>query len=194
MSTGTTNTPRLLAAAKEFNIGKETLIDYLTSKGFEIDAKPSTKLTEDMYNALQKEYAKDKAVKRKSEEIALPKGSLMDQLNKSPEDLDISAKDKKQEKPIVREAKTSAPTAPKQDVVTPTPKVEKTIEEEPAKVVPAPVAEVKKEEPKEVVKPIAIKEEVAPVAPVVKDMPKQDVKAPDVKPQAEEVKLSLIHI
>ena len=31
------NTPRLMAAAKEFNIGKDTLIDYLMSKGFEGD-------------------------------------------------------------------------------------------------------------------------------------------------------------
>ena len=29
------NTPRLMAAAKEFNIGKDTLADFLVSKGFE---------------------------------------------------------------------------------------------------------------------------------------------------------------
>ena len=29
------NTPRLMAAAKEFNIGKDTLIDFLVSKGFQ---------------------------------------------------------------------------------------------------------------------------------------------------------------
>ncbi len=30
----TNNTPRLLAAAKEFNIGKETLIEFLGNKGY----------------------------------------------------------------------------------------------------------------------------------------------------------------
>jgi translation initiation factor IF-2 len=31
------NTPRLMAAAKEFNIGKDTLVDFLVSKGFSKD-------------------------------------------------------------------------------------------------------------------------------------------------------------
>ena len=40
------NTPRLMAAAKEFNIGKETLVDYLAGKGFSRDdLKPTSKLT-----------------------------------------------------------------------------------------------------------------------------------------------------
>jgi len=74
-------TPRLLAAAKEFNIGKETLVEFLTGRGFEINASnPNTKLTEVMYDALQAEFAKDKLAKRKSEEIALPKGSMLDNL------------------------------------------------------------------------------------------------------------------
>ena len=100
---GTTNTPRLLPAAKEFNIGKETLIDFLQKKGFEIDSKPSTKLSPEMYYALQEEFAKDKAAKRKSEAIDLPKGVSIDSLNMSDEELDLSAKDKKENKrPIKR--------------------------------------------------------------------------------------------
>ncbi len=79
MSLGTINTPRLLAAAKEFNIGKETLIDFLKGKGFDIDgSKPNAKLSEEMYDALQDEFAQDKLAKRKSDAISLPKGSLMD--------------------------------------------------------------------------------------------------------------------
>ncbi|MCB9047395.1 MAG: hypothetical protein H6550_14775 [Chitinophagales bacterium] len=63
-------TPRLLAAAKEFNIGKETLIEFLTEKKFEINASnPNVKLTPQMYEALQREFAQDKLAKRKSEEI-----------------------------------------------------------------------------------------------------------------------------
>lgn len=105
MSIGT-NTPRLLAAAKEFNIGKETLVEFLKGKGFEIDAsKPTAKLSEPMYEALQGEFASDKAVKRKSESIALPKGSLIESLNKSQEQLDITAKDKKEEKTSLKRRK-----------------------------------------------------------------------------------------
>ncbi len=109
MSIGT-NTPRLLAAAKEFNIGKETLVEFLKGKGFEIEAnKPNTKLTEEMYDSLQAEFAQDKAAKRKSDSIALPKGSLIDNLNKSQEELDITAKDKKEEKAEVRKEEKAEP-------------------------------------------------------------------------------------
>ena len=43
----TNNTPRLLAAAKEFNIGKDTLIEFLANKGFDMDGfgTPNPKLT-----------------------------------------------------------------------------------------------------------------------------------------------------
>ena len=94
-------TPRLLAAAKEFNIGKETLVEFLTGKGFEINASnPNTKLTEEMYDALQAEFAQDKLAKRKSEEIALPKGSLLDNLKKSKDSLDLGVREKKEEEPV----------------------------------------------------------------------------------------------
>lgn len=45
--------PRLLAAAKEFNIGQDTLVDFLAKKGFNKDElKPTAKLTEQQYLAL----------------------------------------------------------------------------------------------------------------------------------------------
>jgi len=154
MSIGT-NTPRLLAAAKEFNIGKETLVEFLKGKGFEIDAsKPTAKLSEEMYASLQAEFASDKAAKRKSESIALPKGSLIESLNKSQEQLDITAKDKKEEKPaefrkaekpaVKEEPRAAAPPEIKAEPLPqPEPKAEraKPVSEEPAK----PVAEDKAE-------------------------------------------------
>src|SRR5664279_2236530 len=72
-----TTTPRLMAAAKEFNIGKETLVDFLVGKGFSKDElKPTSKLTDDMYRSLQQEFQGDKVAKIKSNQIDLPKGSV----------------------------------------------------------------------------------------------------------------------
>ena len=62
---------RLMKAAKEFNIGKDTLVDFLRDKKFEVENKPNTVLSEDMYEALMLEYAQDKAAKKKSEKISL---------------------------------------------------------------------------------------------------------------------------
>jgi translation initiation factor IF-2 len=104
MSTENT-TPRLLAAAKEFNIGKETLVEFLTNKKFEVNASnPNTKLTEDMYFALQAEFAKDKLVKKKSDEIALPKGQSAEARKKAAEAAPIVAAEAspaKEEKVII---------------------------------------------------------------------------------------------
>jgi translation initiation factor IF-2 len=72
-----TTTLRLMAAAKEFNIGKETLVDFLVGKGFSKDElKPTSKLTEEMYRSLQQEFQGDKVARMKSDQIDLPKGSL----------------------------------------------------------------------------------------------------------------------
>ncbi len=72
-----TTTPRLMAAAKEFNIGKDTLVDFLVGKGFtKDDLKPTVKLSDDMYRALQMEFQSDKVAKLKSDQIDLPKGAV----------------------------------------------------------------------------------------------------------------------
>ena len=76
-----------MAAAKEFNIGKDTLVDFLTDKGFsKDDLKPTSKLTEEMYRALQQEFQSDKVAKLKSDQIDLPKGVAADLKKKKDEE------------------------------------------------------------------------------------------------------------
>lgn len=60
---------RLNKAAKEFNVGISTIIDFLSSKGVKIENNPNAKLDENAYAILSKEYASDKAVKEKAEKI-----------------------------------------------------------------------------------------------------------------------------
>ena len=187
-----TKTPRLLEAAKEFNIGKDTLVVFLTDKGFAVSSNPSTKLTEQMYNALQIEFAQDKLAKRRSEEIALPKGSLLDSLKRSKDDLDISAKDKKEEpqpvveaKPKVKEEKVApvvaAPEKPKEKVTE--------VKEEPVKKAPVAAAPVIKEEPEvktEDVKPA--KQEEAPKKTVKTGKKVAEAETDDNEPEHLDVK------
>ena len=67
--------PRLLAAAKEFNVGQDTIIDFLGQKGFsKDDLKPTAKLSEEMYFALQAEFQGDKVAKNKADQVEIPKG------------------------------------------------------------------------------------------------------------------------
>lgn len=85
-----------MAAAKEFNIGSQTLIDFLVSKNFSADdLKPSSKLTVEMYQVLQGEFQSDKAAKQKAEQIDLPKGAAEAKKKKDEEDLSIKKKEEK---------------------------------------------------------------------------------------------------
>src|ERR1700733_1010347 len=95
--------PRLLGAAKEFNIGQDTLIDFLIGKGFDKeDLKATSKLSEGMYRALVQEFQSDKVAKLKSDQIDLPKGGVP------------AEKKKKDEKEITfRKDDKSAPAEPK---------------------------------------------------------------------------------
>ena len=64
-------TPRLMAAAKEFNIGANTLIEFLVSKNLSgtDDLKPTSKLSDEMYRAAQGEYQQDKSAKEKADRV-----------------------------------------------------------------------------------------------------------------------------
>jgi translation initiation factor IF-2 len=185
MSTATTKTPRLLAAAKEFNIGKDTLLEYLNHKGFEINASnPNTKLTEEMYDSLQAEFAQDKAAKRKSEEIALPKGSH-DTARKPKDEQDLTIRNKKPET-----IATTTPAAPVEDK--PKVEVEKkkeeapvaapVIPEQPKQAEPQPqvVTEVKQPEAEKVVQPEA-KQEVKEAASTTEAPEHTAIKAPKIE-------------
>ena len=104
-----TNTPRLMAAAKEFNIGKDTLVDFLMSKGFsKDDLKPTSKLSEDMYRSLQLEFSSDKAAKIKSDQIEIPKGSVAEAKKKKDEEEILF---KKETKKKVAEKEVPVPVA-----------------------------------------------------------------------------------
>jgi|GEM_PF-3515202 len=63
----------LRKAAKELNIGWSTAVESLGKKGFKVDPKPNTKLTEEMYNALLKEYQGDKIVREEARQIVIGK-------------------------------------------------------------------------------------------------------------------------
>lgn len=80
--------PRLLAAAKEFNIGQDTLVEFLCAQGFNRDdLKPSAKLTEPMYHSLQAEFQSDKVAKNKADQIEIPKGVTPERKRKDEEEI-----------------------------------------------------------------------------------------------------------
>ena len=103
--------PRVLGAAKEFNVGQDTLVEFLLNKGFtKDDLKPTSKLSEDMYRALQQEFQSDKAAKLKSDQVDLPKGGVAEAKKKKDEEEFIFKKEeKKSAKKLKRRKKLKKP-------------------------------------------------------------------------------------
>ena len=149
-------TPRLMAAAKEFNIGKDTLVDFLTAKGFsKDDLKPTSKLTEDMYRSLQQEFQSDKVAKIKSDQIDLPRGGTVEAKKKRDEEEIVFKKDTK--KVVLKEDKQA--------------------EAKPAEAKPVEAAEEKPEE--KVPEPVTIDKVEAPEIAGPKIVDKIDLSAID---------------
>jgi translation initiation factor IF-2 len=63
----------LLKAAKELNIGLNTAVEFLGKRGHKVEARPNTKLTDEMYDVLLKEFQGDKIVKEEAKQIVIGK-------------------------------------------------------------------------------------------------------------------------
>jgi translation initiation factor IF-2 len=98
--------PRAMKAAIEFNVSKDTLVEFLESKGFsDDDMQRDFKLTEPMYRVLQAEFQLDKAAKQKAEQIDLPKGAGSGDSKRKRDEEDLSFK-KKESSPIAEPIKS----------------------------------------------------------------------------------------
>jgi translation initiation factor IF-2 len=62
---------RLNKVTREFNVGISTIVEYLATKGFDISPDPNTKITEEHYSLLTKEFSSDVKVKQESDNLDL---------------------------------------------------------------------------------------------------------------------------
>ena len=88
--------PRLLGAAKEFNIGQDTLIEFLVGKGFDREElKPTAKLSIEMYEALQHNFQGDKVAKTKADQVEIPKSVQAERKRREDEEITFRREDHK---------------------------------------------------------------------------------------------------
>ncbi|MDB5248745.1 MAG: translation initiation factor 2 [Segetibacter sp.] len=193
-----TKLPRLLAAAKEFNVGQDTIVDFLVGKGFNRDdLKPTAKLSDDMYRSLQHQFQGDKVAKNKADLVEIPKG-VQQEGRKKREDEEITFYKKEVAKPAapqqpaaethhapVVEAKIPEPVSEPAPVVQEQPKPQPVPQAAPVSEQPQPTPEV--EQPK----PAPVEEQLPTPAPVQEPTiaPTEVAAAPaavTAAPQAEE--------
>jgi translation initiation factor IF-2 len=198
----------ILKVAKELNIGLNTIADFLNGKGFKVDAKPNTKLSGDMYNALLKEYQGDKILKEEAKSIVIGKirrddANIVIDSTETHSAQSQKVEEEQEEILIKNTGASSAPVVASAPVAsTPSPVVEKPVENNTPgvkiigkidldslnsktrpdkKAKETPKQEIVVEKPKEVVK-----EEVIVPKPVVEEKPIEIVAKEVVKETAKE--------
>ena len=171
---------RLSKAAKEFNVGASTIVEFLAKKGHAIDSSPNTKLSAEQYALVVKEYQGEKEVKKNADQLS--------NMTFKGETITVGKKEKATTEKVITIKTNTIPvseekTAPK---------------EEPAKVEEAKAVEVEpkvevKAEPKVEVKPEVKPEPTKPVAEAkveTKDEAKTENAKQDTTPEA--VKLNVV--
>lgn len=165
------NTMRLNKVLREFNISLDRAVEYLKSKGHEIEARPTTKISGEIYQILFDEFQTDKSKKVASKEVGEEKRKEKEELRIAREK-ELEEKQKAEEKVIRAEKKLEGPKTVGKIDLDPAKKEESVVEEEKAK----PEAPVEKETPVAKEEKIVKPQEKVEETPAVEEQPKPDKK------------------
>ncbi|MEN8223821.1 MAG: translation initiation factor IF-2 [Bacteroidota bacterium] len=171
---------RLSKAAREFNVGIHTIVDYLAGKGIEIETKPTTKLSPEAYELLLQGFQDEKAVKEESKKKEIDITKYED---RSIDDMDRGTSkdvaDADAEPDIIIKGTSISDIKPKEAAVKEKEAKAKPVEEEK----PAPVEAKTDEE-----KPAAVKAKADEEKPAVAKAKADEEKPAVAKAKAEEKK------
>ena len=191
---------RLNKVLRELNISLDRAVEHLAKNGHDIEARPTTKISDEEYQILfdgfQTDKSKKVASKEVSEEKRKEKEAIRQQLEEEQEKKRLEEEAKKQEVLKAKAEKLEIKTVGKIDVETgkavEEPVVEKEVEapkkEEPVTVVEKEVEAPKKEEPVKVEEPVKAEEKKPEPQKVEKPKEVKPVETPKKEVKAEEPK------
>ncbi len=180
---------RLNKIIRTYNIGLQNLVDFLSSKGVEVEANPNAKISDEHLPAIEKQFGKDLELKQASEKVDIKLNEILEKTSKKQQE---SAKEEEYEPVRETVIKTTifTPVEPKPEPetirpVVPEPQPEIKPEPQPEPVVETPVAEtVKEPEPQPEVKPEPAErpvEETPAEKPKVEETESKPEPQPEVK-------------
>ena len=158
---------RLNKLIKQYNVGLQTLVDFLISLGAEVDANPNAKVSDQYLADIQKKFGKDLELKEQAEKVDVKLNEILEKSSRKP-----SAEEEEDDYEPVREtiikSNNLSRVAP-----APEPKVEEPAPE------PEPEAPAPKAEEPAVEAPVeAPAEPEAPVAEAPVEAPEEPAEAP----------------
>jgi len=125
----TTGTKRINAVMKELNVGMTTMVEVLAKKGHVIEAKPTTKLTEDQYAILLSEFSSEKKIKDEANKLGRDRLKPKDTVHEIPKaKAPVSEEEEEEEGMLIKSGLVNTPKKPETPAPTPpvtvAPKVE----------------------------------------------------------------------
>ena len=190
-------TMRLNKVLREFNISLDRAVEFLSSKGYEVESRPTTKISNEEYQILFDEFQTDKSKKVASKEVGEEKRKEKEEIRLAYEK-EHEEKLKRETKVIKAEVKlegpktlgkidldSKKPTKAEKPEEKETPVTPKTSEEKPVKETPVKKkvkTSIKKESPsKEAPAKTTIKAPVKEVSKAKKKQEKQEIKEDEIK-------------
>ena len=196
---------RLNKVLRELNISLDRAVDFLNGKGHDVEARPTTKISDDVYQVLLDEFQTDKSKKVASKEVGeekrKEKEAIRVQLEKEQDDRRLARERRNaeaEENTLVGKVEVARPKMVGKIDLNPKKKKEEPVKETPKEEVKPEVKEATKvveEKPKDV--PVVKKEEVGkeakaevpkPDAPNVESVKKDDSKEESKKETAQDAK------
>ncbi|MCQ2265778.1 MAG: hypothetical protein MJZ46_07070, partial [Bacteroidales bacterium] len=125
--------PRLGKAAGEFNVAIGTITALLKKKNFDIAESPNSKLTEEMYDILIKEFQGEKLVKEESKKIEIGTFKKDEEVIDTPQPADVPEEEPQEEAIFIKKVNVMEPEPVVIPVGNPQPKIIGKIDIEPKK-------------------------------------------------------------
>ena len=108
-------TIRLNKVTRDLNVGISTIVEFLQKKGFTVEANPNTRISEEQYALLTKEFSSDKDLRLKSE--MLTRDSRNNRRESAVEEVrtETTSREIFKQKPAVAQTTPVQPAAPKEE-------------------------------------------------------------------------------
>ena len=138
---------RLSKLTKQFNIGLQTLVDFLKEKGAEVEMNPNAKISDSYLPAIETKFGEEQKLKQDSEKVAIKLKEIIEMgtKKKMPEDdAETQVKEVIIKSNLSSEAHASQPAANTAETA---PAVQETPEADTAKTEPEPAKEIPEEKP-----------------------------------------------
>ncbi len=188
---------RLNKIIRTYNIGLQNLVDFLISKGVEVEANPNAKISDDLLPQIEKQFGKDLELKQASEKVDIKLNEILEKTSRKQQE---NAKEEEDEEPVREtvikttiftpvEQRQEAAQAPQPEVA-PEPKDDAQPERETA---PSPEPETKtaEEAPAKEAEP-EVRQEPEPVKEVPAKMEEKAEAVTESKPLPETPKVDTV--